>query len=78
MDFPWKVGVLYTAHKVLNTCVVILLPSCNDAYGPPSLSYCHHTKMHMGHPLQQLCIQDIYPKRVKKTKKGPEGPPSPS
>ena len=35
MDFPWKVGVLYTAHKVLNTCVVILLPSCNDAYGPP-------------------------------------------
>ena len=35
MDFPWKVGVLYTAYKVLHTYVIILLPSSNDAYGPP-------------------------------------------
>ena len=48
MDIPWKVGMLHTAHKELITCVVILLLSCNDASGPPSLSYCHHTKMHMG------------------------------
>ena len=49
MDFPWKVGVLYTAHKVLNTCVVILLPSYNDAYGPQLLSCCHHAMMQMDH-----------------------------
>ena len=35
MDFPRKVGVLNTAHKVLHTYAVILLPSSNDAYGPP-------------------------------------------
>ena len=47
MDFPWKEGVLNTAHKVLHTCVVILLPSYNDAYGcndangpPPSVVMC--------------------------------------
>ena len=35
MDFSLVVGMLNTAHKVLHTYVVILLPSCNDAYGPP-------------------------------------------
>ena len=35
MDFSWVVGMLYTAHKVLHTYVIILLPSSNDAYGPP-------------------------------------------
>ena len=35
MDFSWVVGMLYTAHKVLHTYVVILMPSSNDAYGPP-------------------------------------------
>ena len=33
--FPWMVGMLYTAHKVLHTYVVISLPSSNDAYRPP-------------------------------------------
>ena len=35
MDFSWVVGMLHTAHKVLHTYVIILLPSSNDAYGPP-------------------------------------------
>ena len=56
MDFPWKEGVLNTAHKVLHTCVVILLPSYNDAYGPQLLSYCHHAMMQMDHLLPWLCV----------------------
>ena len=47
MDFPLKVGVLYTAHKVLHTFVVILLISSNDAYGPLLSSYYHQAMMHM-------------------------------
>ena len=78
MDFPWKVGVLYTAHKVLHIYVVFLLPSSNNAYGPLLSSYCHQAMMHMDHPLQQLYIQDNYPKRVQRSPKGTEGPPSPS
>ena len=35
MDFPWVVGMLYSAHKILQIYIVILLPSFNDAYGPP-------------------------------------------
>ena len=42
-----------------------------------SLSHCHHAMMHMGHPLQRLCIQDNYLKRVQRPPEGPEGPPSP-
>ena len=35
MDFPWVVSMLYSAHKILHTYVVILMPSNNDAYRPP-------------------------------------------
>ena len=63
IDFPWMVGMLYTAHKVLHTYVVILLPSCNDAYGPPPAA---------------IMYSDNYPKRVQRPPEGPEGPPSPS
>ena len=57
MDFSLVVGMLYTAHKVLHTYIVILLPSSNDAYGPPPAVI-------------------MYPKKVQRSSKGPEGPPS--
>ena len=63
MDFSWVLGMFNTAHKVLNTYVVILLPSSNDAYGPPPAAI-----MYSG----QLS------KEGQKDQKGPEGPPSPS
>ena len=35
MDFPWVVGMLYIAHKILHTYIVFLMPSSHDAYRPP-------------------------------------------
>ena len=46
-NLPWKVGVLYTAHKILHTYAIILFPSSNDAYGPLLSSYCHQAIMHI-------------------------------
>ena len=63
MDFSWVVGMLYTAHKVLHTYVIILLPSSNDAYGPPPAA---------------IMYPGQYPKKVQRSPKGSEGPPSPS
>ena len=53
--------MLYTAHKVLHTYIVILMPSSNDAYGPP-----HAVIMYLG----QLS------KEIQWSKEGPNRGPS--
>ena len=59
--------MLYTAHKVLHTYVVILLPSSNDAYGPSPAAIIYPG---------QLSNESPYPKRVQRSKEGPNSGPS--